>query len=113
MKSFDSCLGSMATKSVIKMSAIEEYYGKFFSKSITRGENRLESGHLVSFSYDPKTNQALAKVLASKRAVAYKVEVSVASLLANNKHVWIFISISTCDILGYHSFIDSHFIFLV
>jgi len=72
----------MASKSSLKLSAIEDFFGKFYTFATTRGENHLESGHLRSFSYDPDTSSVRAKVLPSKRDDVYTVEVRAGNLLS-------------------------------
>jgi len=67
----------MATRAIIKMSAIQQYFGEFFNNSLKRAENALESGHLKSFTYDPDHKQVFGSVLASKKNCCYEITVSV------------------------------------
>ena len=64
----------MARKSVIKFSQINDFF-KEELKLIAKGENALESGHVVSMTYTANEKMIKGCVMPSMKDASYLVEV--------------------------------------
>ena len=67
----------MASKSILKLSAMNQFFGSYSSKALSRGENALESGRPVSFACDEECSLVKARIHASQRKIVYNVFVSI------------------------------------
>lgn len=67
----------MATKHVIKVSAINDFFGAVDELAlISKGENALSSGHVKKFTFDAELRILRSEIYASMKLHAYSVEVS-------------------------------------
>lgn len=67
----------LIAKTALKLSAIRSFFGVLYNNAIDKAENALDSGHLITFTYDADCHQVFADVRASQRTkVLYKVKVS-------------------------------------
>ena len=83
-------LEQMASKSALKLSAIQDFYGRDYLRASRRGENALEAGHLLNFKFDGELNHISAVVHASQRNTRYNVTVSICQVLDTLSHLKIY-----------------------
>ena len=80
--------------------AITNFYGDYTKNTVPKGENALESGHLISFSYDGESNWIKARVQSSMKSCNCTVSVSIVKISMTDK------------IIILKAFRDSKFFFL-
>ena len=64
-------LKGMNSKPALSITAIAEFFGDYFAHASKRGENSLNSNHLLNFTYDGELSMIRARVQASMRNDSY------------------------------------------